>query len=353
MTTDNLSLHRRSVVIDGLIVSNWGRALFEAMHSGGLTAANCTCGLWEGFEASMRAIALWKQWFREHGDLITQVYTVDDIHRAKREGRVGIILGWQNSTGFGEDLRFVPLFRELGLRVVQFTYSTANMAGSGCMESVDRGMTDFGRDLVETLNAEGILIDLSHVGTATSLDVIAASRKPVAYTHCAPRALKEHSRNKSDEELRLLAERGGMVGVTMFPPFMRRGSDSTLEDYLDAIEYCIDLCGEENVAIGTDFTQDVSPEGMRYFLHDKGYGRRLLQPKGVVFPKDFARIEHYPNLTAFMERRGWSAARIERVLGGNWLRIFAETWQPDPALWNAPAKAPRYLETHLNGSRVV
>lgn len=296
------------------------------MHQGGLTAVNCTCGVWEGLVPSLQAVAQWKQWFVEHGDLLMQVYTVDDIRRAKREGKVGIILGWQNSVGFAEDLRLVPLFRELGLRVVQMTYHTANMAGSGCLESVDRGLTDFGRDLVDTLNREGILIDLSHVGTNTSADTIRASKKPVAYTHCAPKALKDHPRNKTDEELRLIAEHGGMVGVTMFPPFMRRGNDSTLDDYLDAIEHTINVCGEDHVAIGTDFTQDVDDQGIQYMCHDKGYGRVLLEVGPVVFSKQFSRIEQYPNLTAGMEARKWREPRIRKLLGENWMRIFGETW---------------------------
>ena len=320
------TLHDGAVVIDGLIVSRWSRNLFESMLKGGVTAVNCTCSIWEGFDTSMRAIAQWKQWFREHADILTQVYTVEDIHRAKREGKVGIILGWQNSVGFGEDLRLIPVFRELGLRVVQMTYHTANMAGSGCLESSDGGLTDFGHELVAALNREGILIDLSHVGSKTSADTIRASKKPVAYTHCAPKALKDHPRNKTDEELRLIAQHGGMVGVTMFPPFMRRGNDSTLGDYLDAIEHTINICGEDQVSIGTDFTQDVDDAGMQYFVHDKGYGRCLLELKQVVNPTEFGRIDQYPNLTAAMEARKWSEARIRQVLGENWMRIFGEAW---------------------------
>jgi membrane dipeptidase len=319
-------LHKDSIVIDGLIVSRWSRSLFEEMHQSGLTAVNCTCGIWEGFETSMREIALWKGWFREHGDLLTQVYTAADIERAKKERRVGIILGWQNSVGFGEDLRFVPVFRELGLRIVQLTYHTANMAGSGCMESRDHGITDFGRDLVAALNQERIAVDLSHVGLLTSKDAILASKQRVAYTHCAPRALKDHPRNKTDDELRFMADHGGMIGVTMFPPFMRRGNDSTLDDYLDAIEHTINICGEDVVGIGTDFTQDVDDTRMQYFVHDKGYGRRLMELKEVVNAKEFGRIGQYPNLTAGMERRGWPEGRIRKVLGENWVRFFKEVW---------------------------
>ena len=320
-------LHERSVVIDGLIISKWSRSVFESMHRGGLTAVNCTCGVWEGFEPSMRAVAQWKGWLREHADILTQVYTLDDIRRAKNEGKVGIILGWQNSVGFGEDLRVIPLFRELGLRVVQMTYHTANMAGSGCLEGRDLGLTDFGRDLIATLNTEGILIDLSHVGSRTSMETIETSKRPVAYTHCAPKALKDHPRNKTDEELRFIAEHGGMVGVTMFPPFMRRGNDSTVDDYLDAIEHTLKLCGEDHVGIGTDFTQDYTLEDFQYLLHDKGHGRRLLQIDEVVNAKGFSRIEQFPNLTAAMERRGWPERRIQKVLGENWMRTFGEVWR--------------------------
>ena len=139
-------------------------------------------------------------------------------------------------------------------------------------------------------------------------------------------ALKDHRRNKTDAELRFIAEHGGMIGVTMFPPFMRRGNESTLDDYLDAIEHTIDVGGEDHVAIGTDFTQGVDDAGMQYFVHDKGYGRRLMELGEVRFPEGFSRIEEYPNLTRAMEQRGWAEGRIRKVLGENWLRIFAEVW---------------------------
>lgn len=321
-----MSVHEEAIVIDGLIVSKWSREIFQDMRRGGLSAANCTCSVWEGFEDSMHAIAQWKRRFVEDGDVVTQVYVVADIARAKAEGKVGIVLGWQNSSGFGENLDTVPLFAELGLRVVQFTYSTANLAGSGCMESRDGGITDFGRDLVAALNASHIAIDLSHVGARTSADVVALSSQPVCYTHCAPASLKAHSRNKSDEELRAIARCDGMVGVTMFPPFMARGSDSTLDDYVDSIEHVMNLCGEANVGIGTDFTVGVSPQDMMYFLRDKGTGRQLLRPNGAVFPSDLCCLSHYPNLTATLERRGWPEARIRGFLGDNWMRYWREVW---------------------------
>ena len=156
----------------------------------------------------MRAIANWKTWLKENDDILTQVYTTKDIEWAREDKRVGVILGWQNSSGFEDYLPYVPLFQELGLRVVQLTYHTANLSGSGCLEGHDGGLTDFGRELVAELNQAGILIDLSHVGSNTSEQTILHSSQPVAYTHCAPMALKSHPRNKTDAEIWFMEERG-------------------------------------------------------------------------------------------------------------------------------------------------
>ena len=208
----------------------------------------------------MRNVAAWKQRFVEHADLIMQVYTTDDIRRAKSEGRLGIFLGWQNSSAYDDYLPFVAIFAELGVRVVQLTYNTANAVGSGCYESEDRGLTDFGHDLVAELNRNGVLIDLSHTGARTAADTIRASARPVCYTHTLPAAQSPHPRNKSDEELRLLAQHDGFVGATAFPAFLRIGDESTIEDYLDAVEYLVDTVGEQQVGIGTDFTEGRGPD---------------------------------------------------------------------------------------------
>ncbi|WP_119461892.1 dipeptidase [Rhodospirillaceae bacterium SYSU D60014] len=323
MTAD---LHSRLTVIDGLIVSHWARPVFEAMHRGGLAAANCTCSVWEDFPTTMKAVADWKRWIRENDDILTQVYSTADIRRAKEEGRVGIILGWQNSTGFGDYLPLVAVYKELGLGIVQLTYNTANTVGCGCYEGKDGGLTDFGRELVEELNRVGILIDLSHVGSSTSRDAIVHSRQPVAYSHCLPAALKAHPRNKSDEDLRFIAERGGFAGITMFPPFLARGVDSTVDDYVDAIAHVLNIVGEDQVGIGTDFTQDHGEDFFRYITEDKGYARSLTKFGEIVMPEGFRRIEDFPNLTRAMERRGWSEGRIAKIMGENWIALLKSVW---------------------------
>ncbi|MGR3432930.1 MULTISPECIES: dipeptidase [Roseobacteraceae] len=320
------TLHDDLIVFDGLIISDWGRPVFEAMAQGGLTAANCTCSVWENFRDTMSAIGDWNTQFRAHADLIVKAKTVADIRRAKAEGKTGIVLGFQNTTAFEDRLEFIELFKEQGVGIVQMTYNTQNLVGSGCYESTDSGLSDFGHEVVAEMNRVGILCDLSHVGPKTSEDVIRASKKPVAYSHCLPAGLKAHPRNKSDEQLRFIAEQDGFVGVTMFPPFLAAGNGATVDDYVAAIDYIVNLVGEERVGFGTDFTMGYGSKFFEYLNRDKGYARQLTEIWEVEFPDGLGSIADFPNLTAAMERVGWSETKIRRVMGENWLSLLDRVW---------------------------
>jgi membrane dipeptidase len=317
-----------AILIDGLVVARFSRAVFEDMRKGGITAANCTCSIWHDFRSSMANVAQWKRWFDEHKDLITQVHSVADIRRAKAEGRVGIILGWQNTSGIDDDLGNLVLFRDLGVRVMQLTYNTQNLVGAGCWESRDGGLSDFGRDVVAEMNRLRILIDLSHVGPKTSDDAIRHSKAPVAYTHCCP-MLKEHARNKTDAQLRAIAEAGGFVGFASYTPFLPRGDDTTLDDCVAAMGYVINLIGEESVGIGTDWVQGHDISFFGYLSADKGRGRpTTAKPYTKVppMPKGLETLGDFRSFIPAMERAGWSEGRIRRVLGENWLRFLGEVW---------------------------
>ncbi len=324
-------LHRDAIVIDGLVVSNWSREVFEAMRDGGLTAANCTCSIWENFRDTCLNLARWDRWVDAHRDLILKVRTTDDIRTAKQTGRVGVILGFQNTSGFDDQLDAVGFFKQAGVGIVQMTYNTQNLVGSGCYESTDGGLSDFGREVVAEMNRVGVLCDLSHVGANTSRDVILASRKPVAYSHCLPSGLKQHPRNKSDDELRFIAEHGGFIGVTMFPPFLKRGTAAGVHDVVEAIDYVIDLAGEDTVGIGTDFTQGHGAGFFDWITHDKGHARKLTDFGEITFPEGFATLAEYPNLTAAMADAGWPETKIRKILGLNWLRLLDEVWGTDDA----------------------
>jgi membrane dipeptidase len=268
------SLHQEAIVIDGLIVSKWERSVFEDMKKGGITAANCTVSVWEDFKSTVHNIAEMKALIRANADLLMLVRSSADIEAAKRAGKTGIILGFQNAHAFEDHLGHVEAFADMGVRVVQLCYNTQNLIGTGCYER-DGGLSGYGREVIAEMNRVGIAVDLSHVGPKTSKEAILESKKPVAYSHCLPTGLKKHPRNKTDEQLRFIADHGGFIGVTMFPPFLKHGIDSTVDDYVEAIGYVINLVGEDSVGIGTDHTQGYGQDFFDWITHDKGRGRRL------------------------------------------------------------------------------
>ena len=319
-------LHKNSIVIDGLVVSNWSREVFADMRKGGLTAANCTCSVWEGIRGTLNNIAHWKCYFQTNKDLILQVKTSDDIYTAKKTNRTGIILGWQNTSGIEDHIDYLGIFKDLGVGIMQLTYNTQNLVGSGCYESHDSGLSDFGRDVVDEMNRLGILIDLSHVGAKTSDDAIRYSKKPVAYSHCLPSGLKDHPRNKTDEQLKFIADSGGFIGVTMFPPFLKNGANSTIDDYVEAIDYVVNLVGEDCIGFGTDFTQGHDDSFFQWITHDKGSGRKLVEFGEISNPVGLQTLGEYPNLTEAMLRAGWSENKVRKVMGENWLRLLREVW---------------------------
>jgi membrane dipeptidase len=319
------TLHDKSIIIDGLNISKFERSVFEDMRKGGITAANCTVSVWESFTKTVDNIALMKQQIREHADMLTLVRTTDDILRAKQENKTGIILGFQNAHAFEDNLGYIEAFADMGVRVVQLCYNTQNLVGTGCYER-DGGLSDFGREVITEMNRVGIMVDLSHVGANTSSEAIAFSKKPVCYSHCLPSGLKEHPRNKSDAQLKEIADAGGFIGVTMFAPFLKRGIDATVEDYIEAIDYVVNLVGEDTVGIGTDFTQGFSVDFFDWLTHDKGRYRRLTNFGKVVNPEGIRTIGEFPNLTSAMERAGWSETRIRKIMGENWVRVFRDVW---------------------------
>ncbi|MDP0928911.1 dipeptidase [Paracoccus onubensis] len=319
-------IYESSIVVDGLIISKWSGELFSEMQQAGLTAANCTCSVWENFTDTVGNIAQWNSWFREYSDHIVKAESVADIRQAKADGKTAIILGMQNTSAFEDRIGYVEVLKTLGVGIVQMTYNTQNWVGSGCYESRDSGLSDFGREVVAEMNRVGMLCDLSHVGPRTSRDVIDESSVPVAYSHCLPSGLKAHPRNKSDEELRYIVDKGGFVGVTMFPPFLARGTNSTISDYVDAMDYVINLVGEDAVGIGTDFTQGYDTEFFDWITHDKGFGRKLTSFGEIVNPEGFRQLRDFPNIADAMAQAGWTETKIEKVLGLNWINLLDRVW---------------------------
>ncbi|MCK0744352.1 dipeptidase [Chromohalobacter nigrandesensis] len=319
------ALHDDAIVIDGLIIAKWNRELLEDMRRGGLTAANCTVSVWEGFQATVDNIVQTNALLAACDDLVRPVHTTADITRAKEEGKTGIIYGFQNAHAFEDQIGYVEVFKRLGVGIVQMCYNTQNLVGTGCYER-DGGLSGFGREIVAEMNRVGVMCDLSHVGETTSREVIETSEKPVCYSHCLPSGLKEHPRNKSDAELRFIAEHGGFVGVTMFTPFLRAGVDATVDDYVEAIEYVMNIVGEDAIGIGTDFTQGQDQAFFEWLTHDKGYARRLTNFGTIINPEGIRTIGEFGNLTEALLRRGMSERQVRKIMGENWMRVLKDVW---------------------------
>jgi len=318
-------LHADSIVIDGLIIAKWNRELFEDMRKGGLTAANCTVSVWEGFQATVNSIASSQKLIRENSDLVMPVRTTADIRKAKELGKTGILFGFQNAHAFEDQIGYVEIFKQLGVGIVQMCYNTQNLVGTGCYER-DGGLSGFGREIVAEMNRVGIMCDLSHVGSKTSEEVILESKKPVTYSHCLPSGLKEHPRNKSDAELKFIADHGGFVGVTMFAPFLAKGIDSTIDDYAEAIEYVMNIVGEDAIGIGTDFTQGHGQDFFEYLTHDKGYARRLTSFGKIINPLGIRTVGEFPNLTETLLKRGHPELVVRKIMGENWVTVLKDVW---------------------------
>jgi len=328
--TNTRTLHRNAIVIDGLQCSDFDRLLFEEALRGGVTAINCSAVLWENFRGGIDYVSHWRRLIRDNSDLVRPVRTVADIHAAKAEGKLGIILGWQNTSPIEDRLDYVEIFKELGVGIMQLTYNTQNYSGAGYLEENDSGLTGFGREVVSEMNRVGVLCDLSHVGEKTAGDAIEHSQKPCAITHVLPRALKDVPRNKSDTLFRRCAEKGGVVGISLFAPGLAAGNEATVTDVIDAMEHVLGVVGEDHVAIGTDFSLNRKRPGpwLIWANKDKGTARTLTEFGSVKInkPQGIRRIDEFPNLTAEMAARAWSDALITKILGGNWLRVLGQVW---------------------------
>jgi membrane dipeptidase len=325
------SLHARSIVLDMLDISLMNREHLEHMRDGGVTAANVTITLQHGFQETVELIAEFDRKLTEWDDLIRPVRTVADIHAAKREQRVGIMYGLQNTSSIENDLRLLEPLRSLGLRVIQLAYMTGNLVGDGCLEPRNAGLTVFGRSVVAELNRLGVLVDLSHCGQRTTLEAIEASERPVAFTHACARALCGHSRNKSDEEIQALAAKGGVMGITPLAPFIADDPQAAdLEGYLDQIEHVAGLVGIDHVGLGMDYTESLPPETL---IPVKWGGTHV--PTGlegvsdwpIPYAKGIEGSAELGNVTAGLLDRGFGEEDTQKVLSGNFLRLLEQVWQ--------------------------
>jgi membrane dipeptidase len=302
----------------------------EIWRLSGVDAVQVTLGALElglhDWAATLRDADHWRR--REQvGDDIRICTTPAELRSAREAGRIGILLGLQDTLQLGTDLSRLEELHELGIRVVQLTYNRRNLVGDGCTERQQSGLSRLGVELVQELNRLGIVIDVSHSGIGTTNEAVELSDRPVAFTHTACRALYDHPRAKSDDQLRRLGEADGYVGIVAVPFFLARAG-STIDTMVDHVLHAAEIVGIERVGIATDwgfwssdFPVELRESTTRAFQGASGFRSGDGLDLGVSLG-DFARWEDWPALTAGLVRRGLADAAIRGLLGENWLRFL-------------------------------
>lgn len=308
--------------------------------SSGITAVNVTVSAGgaghASFDNTVAEIGYWERELQTHPQALLKVRSVADLVEAKRTRRLGLIFGFQDAVMLEGDVNRLTLFHRLGVKIVQLTYNGRNLLGDGCLEPDDAGLSRHGRDVVARMNELGMLVDTSHCGTQTTNDAIEVSRFPVAATHSGCKGVFDHPRSKSDETLRRLSAKGGVIGIYMMP-FLNAAGQPTGDDLVRQIEHALKVCGEDHVGIGSDLSitpHRVTPEyerAHRQFVADRQRaGIAAPREEDYMFVADMNTPRRLELIADRLLARGHSTARVEKVIGGNWLRLFREVWKPGP-----------------------
>ena len=283
----------------------------------------------EPYANVMQFLALWNGFLAHHHDVLMRIDAPPALDQVKRSGKIGVILGIQNSAHF-RNPDDVDLFHALGQRVSQLTYNSRNLIGNGSTERRDEGLSDFGVAIVERMNKVGMAVDVSHCGDRTTLDAFEVSKRPVLITHSNCRALvPNHPRVKTDEAIKRMAASGGVMGITGVRMFVKADEPTTIEHMLDHYDHVTRLVGVEHLGVGSDVDldgyDDMPPkENAQLRAGYKGsYGfREKIDIEGVDHPKRMF------DLTEGLIRRKYTDAQIEGILGGNFKRVLAQLWAP-------------------------
>jgi membrane dipeptidase len=265
-----------------------------------------------------------------HQDDVVVIRTLGDIEEAHRSGHVGLVFGLEAATPIENEIDRLDVLYGLGLRQIGIAYSDSNALGSGLNETVDGGLTNFGRRAVRRMNQLGLAIDISHSSDQTGIDTCRASTQPVFMTHAGARAIWDIPRLKGDEVLRAVAETGGVIGMSAAPhtTLSHAHPHHNIHSVMDHFQYCADLVGIEHVAFGPDTLY-----GDHVDLHNVfGHLLKVGSPSGPSFEK-VAYVdglenptENFENICGWLVQRGYSDSEIAAVLGGNIMRALKGIW---------------------------
>jgi len=316
--------------IDNLQYCNWSREIFEINRQAGLDAIHVTIVYHEDFDELKTVIKIWKKHFLDNSDLIFHGKSFKDIEKAKFENRTAVFFGFQNCSPIEDDIGLVEKVYDLGCRFMQLTYNNQSLLATGCYESVDSGVTNFGREVIKEMNRLGLVIDMSHSAEKSTIDAIEISEKPIAITHANPSFWHPAKRNKSNKLLKILSDYKGMLGLSLYPHHLKDGTNCSLESFCEMTAKTAEIMGAEKIGIGSDLClnqPDTIVEWMRNgtWTISKNFGEGSKNKPG--FPKQaewFLDARGFKNLETGLKKVGFSDSEVNGILGNNWYNFYKE-----------------------------
>lgn len=316
------------------------RQYLEFWRASGVTVAcgtySGTAKLSEAYELANKRIAQAYAYVDALDGELVLVRRADDIERVHREGKRGLILDFQNTTPYGDDLDRIAYFHHLGVRMVQLTYNLRNLVGDGCTEAHQGGLSYFGREVVRRLNDLRTLVDVSHCSEQVGWDALEVSTAPIVVSHSSSKAVCYHDRGKSDALARAIADRGGFFGVVVIPGFISESIEPTLDDFARHVEHLVDVCGIDHVGIGTDKAgpgpgtdsmveyPPQMPKRRANAFDWAGFRDEEHRLTPDYHLNGFENFSDWPNLTVALAKRGFTEEELRKLLGLNFLRVFRE-----------------------------
>lgn len=328
-------VYDEAIVIDGIIITrNWDEKSDAALAKSGYTGFNASLDS-GSLERALKSLSDWHFRIEDNPDRFIKATSAADFIQAKKENKVAVMMGFQNTSMVENSLDNLDILYQAGTRWIQLTYNERNLVGDGCTERTNAGLSDYGIELVERMNELGIIVDLSHCGQQTTDDGIKFSKTGASINHSMCEALhKNHPRAKTDQQIRAMANKGGVIGIIslgyMIGPNL--GTETTLDTYIDHIEHAVKVGGIDHVGLAADFAiQGLEAQGA---TRENWYVPRLTRFKPsykVQWPPWIPELEtpdRYRNVAQKLDQRGFSTGDIEKILGQNWLRYFRETLKP-------------------------
>ena len=322
---------KNHILIDGLQYCNWNRKILEDLWQGGLTAVHVTIVYWENTEEAINKIKKWQIRIKKNKDIITHAKNTDDIIKAKKNNKVAIIFGFQNSAPIENNIFLLEKFYSLGLRFMQLTYNNQTAIGGGCFEAVDSGISRFGHQVIEEMNNLGIIVDLSHAGKKTCLDAIKISKKPVAISHANPFFFHKSKRNIENDVLKKLSNKNGFIGLSLYPYHLKNHNKCKIEDFCQMVKDLINLIGIESIGIGSDLCSNWKDEVVVWMRNGKwtkklDYGES--KNKSIKWPSQpqwFRKGSDIINIYNALIKSGISEKNAIKIMGSNWLNFMKNT----------------------------